>query len=330
MKFTSSLKQIPSSLIRVSSLAVVSSLMVSCATPTYYSKSITPEQQAEAEREIASISWSSRNISDKKAEAKIKSIYNRLLPAAIEINNQVGENKAQWNIQYSPERDLNAYAAKKGDIIIYKGVLEQCSNDHEVAFVIAHEISHHIANHINETKQNMAVGGVTGGVLMGVLGALAYNNPHTPNYNQARINEMTNQGMAAGMVAGKMSYTKNQENEADYIGAYIVHKSGYDLDKARLIFARLAKANKSQHNERHSLDTHPAHSVRLAKFHVTASEIKSGAVGLQKRDSRNASSLPPIGNPLPDVDYSDNSDQPTEAHKRSWAEEERKKREDGC
>ena len=301
MKFTSFLKRIPSSLIRVSFLAVVSSLIVGCATPTYYSKSISPQQRAEAEREIAAISWSSRNISDKKAEEKIKRIYNRLLPAALEINNQVGENKARLNLQYSPERELNAYAAKKGDIVIYRGVLEQCANDHEVAFVIAHEISHHIANHINETKQNMAVGGVTAGVLMGVLGALAYNDPYTPNYNQARINEMTNQGMAAGMAAGKMSYSKDQENEADYIGAYIVHKSGYDLDKARLIFARLAKANKSQHNERHSIDTHPAHAVRLAKFHLTSYEIKSGSGGLQKRRDQNDTSST-SNNPAPPIE----------------------------
>ena len=290
MKFTSFLKQVPSSLIRVSSLAVVSSLMVSCASPTYYSKSITPQQRAEAEREIASVSWSSRNISDKKAKSKIKNIYIRLLPAALEINHQVGENKAQWNIQYSPERELNAYAAKEGDIVIYRGVLEQCANDHEVAFVIAHEIAHHIANHIKETKQNMAVGGITGGVLMGVLGALAYNDPYTPYYNQARVNEMTNQGMVAGMVAGKMSYTKDQENEADYIGAYIVHKSGYDLDKARMVFARLAKANKSQHNERHSIATHPAHAVRLAKFSHTTFEIKSDNQGLQKQSNSNSPS----------------------------------------
>lgn len=289
MKLVTTLKLISSELSRTALLTIVVALVSSCASPTYYSKSITPQQRAEAEREIANTSWSSRNISDKKAKATIKKIYNRLLPAALEINNQVGENKARWNLQYSPERELNAYAAKEGDIVIYRGVLEQCANDHEVAFVIAHEIAHHIANHIRETKQNMAVGGITGGVLMGVLGALAYNDPYTPYYNQARVNEMTNQGMVAGMAAGKMSYTKDQENEADYIGAYIVHKSGYDLDKARMVFVRLAKANKSQHNERHSIDTHPAHSVRLAKFHLTASEIKSGAVGLQKRGSRNPS-----------------------------------------
>ncbi len=262
--------------------------LASCAAPKYHSAKVTHAQQATARHEISNTPYSHQTISTENAEAKVARIYNRLLPTALSINNHVGENKPNWRLFFSPAPIVNAHAADDGVITIYKGILEQCNNDDEVAFVIAHEMAHHIANHIKESKQNESLGGFTGTLLMGLLATAAYNDPRTPYYNQSRMNDMMKQGEKAGSAIGRISYSKQQENEADYIGAYIVHGSGYDLRKASSIFARLEQSNRSQHNERFSLNTHPENSVRLAKFHLTTEEIKNGFERLPIR--RNGSS----------------------------------------
>ena len=262
-------------------------LFFSCVAPKYEGKVISKEELSFAENGIEEIPDFKRSISDRDAKILIEKIYARLLPTAKAINDQVGENAALWELKYSPISTMNAYAANEGEIVIYKGILERCEYDDEIAFVIAHEMAHHIANHINESRRNAYTGAMIGGIVTGSVAAAAYNNPYTPNYNQSRINELTVQGMEAGKALGGISYSKSQENEADYIGAFIVGKSGYNLKRARNIFGRLAKAGRSQHNERHSVNTHPAHGVRLAKFDSISSELIDGTAKLQPKNKSN-------------------------------------------
>lgn len=268
-------------------LAMCAMLVFSCVAPKYESKAISKEELSNAEKQIVETPDFKRSISDKDAKILIEKIYAKLLPAAKALNNQIGENAALWELKYSPKTAMNAYAANEGEIVIYKGILERCKYDDEIAFVIAHEMAHHIANHINETRQNAYTGAMIGGFITGTAAAAAYNNPYTPNYNQSQINQLTIQGMEAGKAIGGISYSKAQENEADYIGAFIVAKSGYNIRRARNIFGRLAKAGRSQHNERHSVNTHPAHGVRLAKFDSISSELIDGTAELQPKSKSN-------------------------------------------
>lgn len=268
-------------------LAMCAMLVFSCVAPKYKSKEISKEELSIAEKQIVELPDFKRSISDKDAKILIKKVYAKLLPTAKAINDQIGENAALWELKYSPKTAMNAYAANEGEIVIYKGILERCKYDDEIAFVIAHEMAHHIANHINESRQNAFTGAMIGGLVTGSVAAAAYNNPYTPNYNQSQINELTIQGMEAGKAIGGISYSKAQENEADYIGAFIVGKSGYNLKRARNIFGRLAKAGRSQHNERHSVNTHPAHGVRLAKFDSISSELINGTAELLPKNKSN-------------------------------------------
>jgi predicted Zn-dependent protease len=158
--------------------------------------------------------------------------------------------------------------------LIKKGILRQAENDDEIAMVIAHEMSHHAADHISETKQNAATGAVVGAVLMGALAGAAYGGSgYSSTYTQYQVNDAMNTGMQAGAALGHLSFSKAQENEADYLAAHILHRGGYDLTKARRMWIKLGRLGTTEHGERHSFNTHPDPAERLARWDLTADEI---------------------------------------------------------
>jgi predicted Zn-dependent protease len=253
-------------------LLFISIALTGCATPKYNSQQVSTQSRLSAQQEIRNIDVSRRNVSDARAERKVRAIYADLKPYATSLCRQLAEGSCTWEIEYSTDDELNAFAAGQGKIVIKKGVIQYASNDDEIAMVIAHEMSHHVANHINETVQNATTGMVVGGLVAGAIGAYAYSDSA---YREQRIINAAATGGGLGAMAGRLRYSKAQENEADYLSAYIIHNSGYDLKKARTIFAKLAKAGKTEHGENHSVGTHPDPAERLARWDVTTSEIAS-------------------------------------------------------
>jgi predicted Zn-dependent protease len=249
---------------------LISVALTGCVSPKYNSQQVSTQSRLSAQQEIRNLDVSRRNVSDARAERKVRKIYRELEPYATSLCRQLAEGSCTWEIEYSTDNELNAFAAGQGKIVIKKGVIQYASNDDEIAMVIAHEMSHHVANHINETVQNATTGMVVGGLLAGAIGAYAYSDSA---YRDQRIINSAVTGGGIGAMAGRLRYSKAQENEADYLSAYIIHNSGYDLKKARTIFAKLAKAGKTEHGERHSVGTHPDPAERLARWDVTTSEI---------------------------------------------------------
>jgi predicted Zn-dependent protease len=251
-------------------ILLISVALTGCVSPKYNSQQVSTQSRLSAQQEIRNLDVSRRNVSDARAERKVRKIYRELEPYATSLCRQLAEGSCTWEIEYSTDNELNAFAAGQGKIVIKKGVIQYASNDDEIAMVIAHEMSHHVANHINETVQNATTGMVVGGLLAGAIGAYAYSDSA---YRDQRIINSAVTGGGIGAMAGRLRYSKAQENEADYLSAYIIHNSGYDLKKARTIFAKLAKAGKTEHGERHSVGTHPDPAERLARWDVTTSEI---------------------------------------------------------
>lgn len=249
---------------------LISIALTGCVSPKYNSQQVSTQSRLNAQQEIRNLDVSRRNVSDARAERKVRRIYRDLEPYATSLCRQLAEGSCTWEIEYSNDNELNAFAAGQGKIVIKKGVIQYASSDDEIAMVIAHEMSHHVANHINETVQNMTTGMVMGGLLAGAIGAYAYSDSA---YRDQRIIDSAMTGGGLGAMAGRLRYSKAQENEADYLSAYIIHNSGYDLKKARTIFAKLAKAGRTEHGERHSVGTHPDPAERLARWDVTRSEI---------------------------------------------------------
>ena len=196
-------------------------------------------------------------------------ISNRLAPAsqALCAHEQVAD--CHFPVLFDNDDNVNAYANEKREIHVSRGLLERLESEEEVAAVIAHEMGHHIAEHVEETQQNVAIGAIAGAILAGaVLAASGYEG--SPNQTQQILNDTA----AVGAMAGQLSFSKDQEREADLLAAYILKRSDYDLHKAGNVFKVLAKLDAGK--ERSTMfDTHPAGPERVAAWEKAIAEVEA-------------------------------------------------------
>jgi predicted Zn-dependent protease len=263
---------------RASAVAASLTLLLgACATPVHVSEPVSEAAVLQAHREIrATPAPRTRRLGDRKAEAKVRAIFNRLEPGARDLCYQMGEDNCRWDLRYSSDPALNAFAAGADTIVIQKGVLSYAESEEEVAMVIAHEMAHHAANHIEETRMNAMSGALVGGLVMGALGAAATSGGGYASGQRSRqIRDTALLGAGVGGLVGQLRYSKDQENEADYLAAYILERGGYDASQARTMWAKLARAGRTEHGERFSFDTHPDPAERLARWDATSREVRA-------------------------------------------------------
>jgi predicted Zn-dependent protease len=172
-----------------------------------------------------------------------------------------------FQVHYEDDPDFNAYASEGNNIHINRGLLDRLASEEEIAAVIAHEMGHHIAQHIEETQENALIGALIGAALAGAVLATGDNDPGTTQ-------RVIGSSMAAGGMIGALSFSKEQEREADLISAYMLARAGYDLRKAGRLFTVLSRIDPDK--ERASLfDTHPAGPERVAAWEKAIAEVEA-------------------------------------------------------
>lgn len=205
-----------------------------------------------------------RRVSDGEVLATLRRVRAKLEPAAVAMCREMGIGVCTWRFQAVNDPSLNAGAGPGGLIVMNRGIVEFARNDDEVAFVMAHEVGHQAANHIANTQRNTTIGAVAGALVLGALGVAAGSG--------ALAQTGMELGAGLGGAVGRLSFSKEQEREADQLGAIALHRAGYDLGRARGFLVTMARA--SGRRETGMLDTHPAGPDRLAAFDLTAAEVR--------------------------------------------------------
>ena len=108
---------------------------------------------------------------------------------------------------------INAFALPGGFIYVYTGLMRICSNEAELAAVIAHEIGHVAAYHHGETFTRMM------GLQLGTALVLGSD----PTQTTRILDDLFVQGIAA-------RYSREQERQADALGMEILFRAGYRPD----------------------------------------------------------------------------------------------------
>ena len=204
-----------------------------------------------------------RDVTDEEVLATLRRAQARLLGPATGVCREIGAGVCEWRFRATRDRSMNASAGGDGLIVVNRGIVEYARSEDEVAFVLAHEMGHHAANHVRQSGRNTAVGAVIGGLLLGGLAAAA----GAPS----AVGDAAGAGVRAGSTVGRISFSKEQEREADYIAAVVLHRAGYDLRKARNFLVTMARA--SNRRESGMLDTHPAGPERLAAYDRAVAEV---------------------------------------------------------
>lgn len=161
-----------------------------------------------------------------------------------------------YDVELELDEGVNAYADGE-KIMVTRGMLRFVESDAELALVIGHEIAHNAMGH-SDSKQQNALGGAAGGLLLDILAAAAG----------------VNTGGAftrAGADAGRQAYSVEFEQEADYVGLYIVARSGHTTDQAPNFWRRMATLSPDAVT---LTTTHPPTSERFVALEQAAAEIE--------------------------------------------------------
>ncbi|MBD0270921.1 MAG: M48 family metalloprotease [Acetobacteraceae bacterium] len=172
-----------------------------------------------------------------------------------------------FTVRLDPSDTPRAAAHGQGQVTLTAGMVRLVETEDELAAVVAHEFGHHIAGHLGRQR---ARGTVAGTVASTVVGAVV------PFGGLAGL--VIGQGAAQlGAGAARLAYSKAEEREADYLGAYLVARAGYDLERAGDLWARLARPDAAARGGGVAglLATHPAEAERLAAWRRTAEEIRA-------------------------------------------------------
>ena len=115
------------------------------------------------------------------------------------------------------QKEINAFALPGGPMFLNRGMLEAAKSEAEVAGVMAHEISHVALRHgtAQATKgQKFQIGAVAGQILGAIIGGAA--------------GSVISQGSQFGLGAYFLKYGREYERQADFLGAQIMARAGYD------------------------------------------------------------------------------------------------------
>lgn len=134
-------------------------------------------------------------------------------------------------------------------------LIGEARNGDELAFVVGHEASHHILGHINRKSSASTVGAV-------ILGGLASAYGGNPEAIQS--------AQQMGAQFGARYYSKDWELEADYLGAIITLKAGFDPEHGAQFFARIPDPGDRV------LGTHPSRAARMAQVARAVADYRAG------------------------------------------------------
>jgi predicted Zn-dependent protease len=221
-----------------------------------------------------------RAVTDEEVLDALQSAERRLRAPAAQVCGEMNVGVCNWHFGAVRDSSLNAGAWPNGLIVVNRGIVEYAANEEEVCLVIAHEMGHQAANHLATSQRNRAVGALIGGVLLGAAAAVAARG----SYGGARLaRSAAEAGANIGGAVGGISFSKEQEREADYLAAVILYRAGVDLDKARGFLVTTARA--SARSETGLLDSHPAGPERIAGWDRAVAEIRAANGRLPPRAS---------------------------------------------
>ncbi len=165
--------------------------------------------------------------------------------------------RCTYAYRIAPTKDVNAWT-DGWTITVSHGMLRFAETDTELATIFGHELAHNVRRHLSKSRINSVAASTGGTAIDIVLGSIGI-----PTFGVFAT--------VAG-AAGTRAYSKTWEREADRVGLYFVARAGYPVEKAPLLWRRLAAA---YGGEGEFSSTHPGYAQRIADVTATVREIEA-------------------------------------------------------
>jgi predicted Zn-dependent protease len=175
-------------------------------------------------------------------------------------------NACRFRFTYVADDEVNAFTAEGGRIYLHRGLLDYLETEEEIAAVMAHEMGHGIGNHVEEDTGSVILGALLGALVMGAAATAG-------DADADAADQMTATGMVLGAAIGRLTFSKEQEREADLLGAYVLARAGMDLDRAGALYAVLSKLDEDV--EAGWNDSHPAGPQRVVAWRKAVADVEA-------------------------------------------------------
>ncbi len=183
-----------------------------------------------------------------------------------------------WHFTVVDSPEINAFALPGGYVYVTRGLMAYMESEADLAGVIAHEIGHVTARHGAQraTRQQTAGLGVLAATVLGAVLEIKGVSGATD------VASTMSQGVAAGYIA---SYSRDQESQADKLGAEYLARINYDpknmVDVIRVLKSQEQFAADTAHAEGRSppaqagwLASHPSNDKRLQDIVQVSAQYK--------------------------------------------------------
>ena len=171
--------------------------------------------------------------------------------------------KYPYQIKAVNAAEVNAFALPGGPMYVNRGLLQTARNEAELAGVLAHEMSHVALRHGTHqaSKAYLAQSGL--GILGGLLGK---------SNGSAVVSAIG----GAGLNVLFLKFSRDDEYQADLVGAQIMSKAGYDPLAMASLFELLRTTQGNSGNVAQFLSDHPASADREARIRLQAASLGRG------------------------------------------------------
>jgi metalloendopeptidase OMA1, mitochondrial len=163
---------------------------------------------------------------------------------------------AQWEFVVFDDPTPNAFALPGGKVGVHTGLFQVSENEGGLAAVMGHEVAHVVARHSGERLSR------------GVLSAGAVAVGTKIIKDQTGLNPaVVAGGLGAGAALNQLSHSREQELEADRLGALYMARAGYDPSESVKLWQRFADYRKKSSQASQGpafLRTHPLDETRIA------------------------------------------------------------------
>jgi len=165
---------------------------------------------------------------------------------------------AQWEFVVFADPVPNAFALPGGKIGVNSGMFQISRTDAGLAAIIGHEVAHLVANHAGER--------LTGNLATAIAGAAAFGIiDHNTNMSTGgRV--ATASAIGAAGTLHTLRFSREQELEADRLGALYMARVGYDPRESVKLWKRFAnyQQQKGSSWKPEFLRTHPLGATRIS------------------------------------------------------------------
>ncbi len=161
---------------------------------------------------------------------------------------------------------INAFAVPGGLFALNTGLITSAKNIDEIAGVMAHEIAHVAQRHYSRSQEAFKGQGLL--ALAGIIVGAAIASQADGNAGAAVM-----MGTQAALMDKQLSYSRNQEREADRIGMQFMYAAGYNPQSMADYFETMHRATSRVSFLPDFWFTHPLTTERMSEARLRANQL---------------------------------------------------------